>query len=107
MQSGGVGIALLGGLSRPGIGVSMFVHEPITSPRCAPVLLGHRGGRPVDLRGLEQLLLRLSRMACDLPRLAEAELNPVLARPGGVTTLDVRVRLEPCRTRNPHLPRPR
>ncbi|MFF4219441.1 acetate--CoA ligase family protein [Streptomyces nondiastaticus] len=102
-----MGIALLGGLSRPGIGVSMFVHEPITSPRCAPVLLGHRGGRPVDLRGLEQLLLRLSRMACDLPRLAEAELNPVLARPGGVTTLDVRVRLEPCRTRNPHLPRPR
>ncbi|MFD9635085.1 acetate--CoA ligase family protein, partial [Streptomyces violascens] len=63
------------------------------------------GNGPVDLEGLEQLLLRLSRMACDLPQLAEADFNPVLARPGGVTALDVRVRLLPRKADNPYLRR--
>ncbi|MFI8992576.1 GNAT family N-acetyltransferase [Streptomyces sp. NPDC053542] len=81
------------------------VHDLITSPRCAPLLFGLRGGGPVDLEGLEQLLLRLSRMACDLPQLAEADLNPVVARPDGVTALDVRVRLVPRRPHDPYLRR--
>jgi acyl-CoA synthetase (NDP forming)/L-amino acid N-acyltransferase YncA len=81
------------------------VHDLITSPRCAPLLFGYRGGGAVDLEGLEQLLLRLSRMACDLPQLAEADLNPVIARPGGITALDVRVRLVSRRARDPYLRR--
>ncbi|MDX6313084.1 MAG: hypothetical protein QOF44_2548, partial [Streptomyces sp.] len=59
------------------------VHDLITAPRCAPLLFGHRGAGPVDLAGLEQLLLRLSKLATDLPQLAEADLNPVIARPDG------------------------
>ncbi|KOU49237.1 bifunctional GNAT family N-acetyltransferase/acetate--CoA ligase family protein [Streptomyces sp. WM6378] len=81
------------------------VHDLITAPRCAPLLFGQGGNGPVDLEGLEQLLLRLSRMACDLPQLAEADFNPVLARPGGVTALDVRVRLLPRKADNPYLRR--
>ncbi|MER5402796.1 GNAT family N-acetyltransferase [Streptomyces sp. NPDC002599] len=81
------------------------VHELITSPRCAPLLLGANGNAPVDLEGLEQLLQRLSRMAADLPQLAEADLNPVLAAPGGITVLDARVRLLPRRSQDPYLRR--
>ncbi|KUL73796.1 MULTISPECIES: GNAT family N-acetyltransferase [unclassified Streptomyces] len=81
------------------------VHDLITSPRCAPLLLGADGARPVDLPGLEQLLLRLSRMAADLPQLAEADFNPVLAAPGGVTVLDARVRLVPRAPHDPYLRR--
>ncbi len=81
------------------------VHDLITSPRCAPLLFGGDGTGPVDLPGLEQLLLRLSRMAGDLPQLAEADLNPVLARPESVTTLDARVRLLPRRAHDPYLRR--
>uniref|UniRef100_A0AAU2UYE3 Bifunctional GNAT family N-acetyltransferase/acetate--CoA ligase family protein n=1 Tax=Streptomyces sp. NBC_00003 TaxID=2903608 RepID=A0AAU2UYE3_9ACTN len=81
------------------------VHDLITAPRCAPLLFGQGGNGPVDLEGLEELLLRLSRMACDLPQLAEADFNPVLARPGGVTALDVRVRLLPRKADNPYLRR--
>ncbi|WP_411149212.1 GNAT family N-acetyltransferase [Streptomyces sp. A30] len=81
------------------------VHDLITAPRCAPLLLGHRGSGPVDLAGLEQLLLRLSRLACDLPQLAEADLNPVVARPDGVTALDVRIRLLPRTPHDPYLRR--
>ncbi|MER5599734.1 GNAT family N-acetyltransferase [Streptomyces sp. NPDC002265] len=81
------------------------VHELITSPRCAPLLLGANGNTPVDLGELEQLLLRLSRMAADLPQLAEADFNPVLATPGGVTVLDARIRLLPRRPQDPYLRR--
>ncbi|MEV5976665.1 GNAT family N-acetyltransferase [Streptomyces sp. NPDC052114] len=81
------------------------VHDLITAPRCAPLLFGHGGDGPVDLAGLEQLLHRLSRLACDLPQLAEADLNPVLARPDGVTALDVRVRLLPRTAHDPYLRR--
>ncbi|GGL16480.1 bifunctional acetate--CoA ligase family protein/GNAT family N-acetyltransferase [Streptomyces flaveus] len=81
------------------------VHDLITAPRCAPLLFGAHGSRPVDLEGLEQLLLRLSRMASDLPQLAEGDFNPVLATPGGVTVLDARVRLLPRRPHDPYLRR--
>ncbi|MER5927314.1 bifunctional acetate--CoA ligase family protein/GNAT family N-acetyltransferase [Streptomyces mirabilis] len=81
------------------------VHDLITAPRCAPLLLGAHGGRPADLQGLEQLLLRLSRMAGDLPQLAEADFNPVLATPAAVTVLDARVRLLPRRAQDPYLRR--
>ncbi|MFG2549340.1 GNAT family N-acetyltransferase [Streptomyces sp. NPDC048581] len=81
------------------------VHDLITAPRCAPLLLGANGARQVDLKGLENLLLRLSRMASDLPQLAEADFNPVLASPGGVTVLDARVRLLPRRPQDPYLRR--
>ncbi|MEV0912561.1 bifunctional acetate--CoA ligase family protein/GNAT family N-acetyltransferase [Streptomyces hokutonensis] len=81
------------------------VHDLITAPRCAPLLFGAHGSRPVDLEGLEQLLLRLSRMASDLPQLAEADFNPVLAAPGGVSVLDARVRLLPRRPQDPYLRR--
>ncbi|GAA3494846.1 bifunctional GNAT family N-acetyltransferase/acetate--CoA ligase family protein [Streptomyces prasinosporus] len=81
------------------------VHDLITAPRCAPLLFGRDGAGPVDLAGLEQLLLRLSRMAGDLPQLAEAGLDPVLARPDRVTALDARVRLLPRRAHDPYLRR--
>ncbi|MGP4114314.1 bifunctional acetate--CoA ligase family protein/GNAT family N-acetyltransferase [Streptomyces sp. 4N509B] len=80
-------------------------HDLITAPRCAPLLLGHHGAPPADLAGLESLLLRLSRLASDLPQLAEADLNPVVARPDGVTVLDTRVRLLPRRAHDPYLRR--
>ncbi|KUN88497.1 CoA-binding protein [Streptomyces bungoensis] len=81
------------------------VHDLITAPRCAPLLFGARGGAPADLEGLEQLLLRLSRMAADLPQLAEVDFNPVLAAPAGVSVLDARVRLVPRRPHDPYLRR--
>ncbi|WP_031104728.1 GNAT family N-acetyltransferase [Streptomyces sp. NRRL S-146] len=81
------------------------VHDLITAPRCAPLLFGTQGDGPVDLEGVEQVLHRLSRMAMDLPQLAEADFNPVLATPGGVTVLDARIRLLPRRPQDPYLRR--
>lgn len=81
------------------------MHDLITASRCAPLLFGRKGTGPVDLPGLERFLLRLSRMASDLPQLAEADFNPLLARPEHVTALDARIRLLPRRAHDPYLRR--
>ncbi|NEA54695.1 hypothetical protein G3I60_11185 [Streptomyces sp. SID13666] len=54
---------------------------------------------------MKTLLLRLSRMAEDLPQLAEAAIDTVVAGPSGVTARDARVRLLPRRVHDPYLRR--
>jgi hypothetical protein len=64
------------------------------SLRAARLLTGYRGGPVVDTPALEDLLLRLGRLAEDLPDVAELDLNPVLAGSDGVVAVDVQLRLE-------------
>jgi hypothetical protein len=65
------------------------------SLRTAPLLAGYRGGPAVDTQAVEDLLLRLGRLAESLPEVAELDLKPVLARPDGVVAVDVKLRLAP------------
>jgi acetyltransferase len=59
------------------------------------LLRGFRGKPPVDRAALVELLVRVSRLAADHPRIAELDLNPVLAFDDGRRTraVDVRIRL--------------
>ena len=63
--------------------------------RASPLLSGYRGSRPVDLAALEDVLLRIARLAQDVPELAELDINPLVATAGGVLAVDVKVRLAP------------
>ncbi|WP_335992103.1 bifunctional acetate--CoA ligase family protein/GNAT family N-acetyltransferase [Glycomyces sp. MUSA5-2] len=63
------------------------------SIRSEPLLHGYRGSRPVDLRALTDLLVRLGRLAEDLPEIAELDLNPVMPVRYGVQAVDVKLRL--------------
>ena len=67
----------------------------VRSPKAAPLLFGYRGAETMDVAALEDLLLRVSRLADDLPELARLELNPVLATPSGVAVLSGCARLAP------------
>ncbi|HEY5185830.1 MAG TPA: acetate--CoA ligase family protein, partial [Actinomycetes bacterium] len=67
----------------------------VRSPKAAPLLFGYRGAETMDVAALEDLLLRVSRLADDLPELARLELNPVLATPSGVAVLSGSARLAP------------
>ena len=67
--------------------------EIVRAVRTAPLLLGHRGAEPVDLRALEDLVLRVSRLADDLPEVARLDLEPVLAGPAGAVVRGARLRL--------------
>jgi acyl-CoA synthetase (NDP forming)/GNAT superfamily N-acetyltransferase len=75
----------------------------IAEVRAAQLLVGRAGSPAADTAGLAGLLLRVSRLADDLPEVAELDLNPVIARPDGVYPVDVRVRLAPAAPRDPFL----
>jgi acyl-CoA synthetase (NDP forming) len=62
--------------------------------RMAPVLQGIRGESPVDLTALGRAVAALSRLGADVPELAEIEINPLVASPGGVVAVDARARLD-------------
>jgi acyl-CoA synthetase (NDP forming)/GNAT superfamily N-acetyltransferase len=77
--------------------------ELIRSARSAPLLLGHRSSPAADLPALRDTLLRVSRLADDLPEVAELDLNPVIACPSGVSVVDARVRITPAQPYDPFL----
>jgi acyl-CoA synthetase (NDP forming)/GNAT superfamily N-acetyltransferase len=77
----------------------------IRSIKAAPLLLGHRGSPPADTDALRDLLLRVSRLADDLPEITDLDLNPVIARPDGVFVVDARVKVAPYAPQDPFLRR--
>ncbi|MGA8417764.1 MAG: GNAT family N-acetyltransferase [Candidatus Dormiibacterota bacterium] len=72
-------------------------HEMVRSIRGAPLLFGHRGAPPCNVSAVEDVLLRVARLAELVPQLAEMDLNPVIASPLGAMAVDVRIRLMPWR----------
>jgi acyl-CoA synthetase (NDP forming)/GNAT superfamily N-acetyltransferase len=74
-------------------------HELVESIHGAPLLHGHRGAPPVDVVAIENALLRVARLAADLPEVAEMDLNPVIASPDGAVVVDAKVRLAPWQER--------
>ncbi len=79
--------------------------EMIHAVHATPLLAGGRGTPPADTAALADALLRVSRLADDLPEVSELDLNPVLARPDGIWCVDVRVRISPAEPRDPFLRR--
>jgi acetyl coenzyme A synthetase (ADP forming)-like protein len=72
-------------------------HEMVRSIRGAPLLFGHRGAPLCDVRAVEDVLLRVARLADEVPQLSEMDLNPLIASPSGAVAVDVRIRLAPWR----------
>ena len=70
-------------------------HEMVRSLRTSPLLFGYRGAPRADVEALEDLLLRIGRLAEELPEVAELDCNPVIVSPTGVTVVDVKVRTVP------------
>jgi acetyltransferase len=69
--------------------------ELVGRTRVARLLAGYRGKPPADLDALYDVLVRVGRMAAELPELAELDINPLLADAAGVVALDARLRLAP------------
>src|SRR5262249_6781754 len=71
----------------------------------APLLPGHPGAPATDLAALRDVLMRVSRLADDLPEVTELDLNPVIARPDGVVAVDARIKATPQVPQDPFLRR--
>jgi acetyl coenzyme A synthetase (ADP forming)-like protein len=94
----------LGGIHVEVLGDVRFRIAPLTDVdaddllheiRSLPLLQGYRGHPPGDLDALRELLLRVSRLATEVPEIAELDLNPVMAlAPGvGCRIVDARVKV--------------
>ncbi|WP_235608802.1 acetate--CoA ligase family protein, partial [Frankia casuarinae] len=57
----------------------------------APLLLGYLGSTPVDIAALEDLLLKIARLADDVPEVVHLTLDPVIVSTGRVTVLSVEI----------------
>ena len=82
----------LGGIHVEILGDVQFRIAPLTDRdvdgllygiRGLPLLRGYRGAPPADLEALRDLLMRVSRLAIDVPEVSELDLNPVIALPPG------------------------
>jgi acyl-CoA synthetase (NDP forming)/GNAT superfamily N-acetyltransferase len=93
---GGVATELLGDRAYAAVPLSdVDAAALVRAPRAAPLLSGYRGAEPVDTTALQDLLLRLARLAEDRPEVLELELNPVLVGPAGLAVLAADIRVGP------------
>lgn len=69
-------------------------------------LKGVRGRASVDMAALEGLLVRFSELIVENPRIAELDINPLLASPERLLALDARIVLHPAEIKDADLPKP-
>ena len=77
----------------------------IRETKISQALRGVRGRKAVDEDALASLLVRFSQLVAEQPRIAEIDINPLLASPERVIALDARVVLHPASIPDAELPR--
>jgi acyl-CoA synthetase (NDP forming) len=70
-------------------------HDMLRSLRTSPLLFGYRSAPPADVEALEDLVVRVGRLADEVPEVAELDCNPVIVSPTGAVVVDVKIRLVP------------
>ncbi|HYL53480.1 MAG TPA: GNAT family N-acetyltransferase [Acidimicrobiia bacterium] len=76
-------------------------HRLVRSLRGSPLLFGYRGRPAVDVNALEDLVLRVGRLADELPEVSEMDLNPVVVSETGALAVDLKIRCAPAPDRVP------
>ncbi|MDH3320150.1 MAG: bifunctional acetate--CoA ligase family protein/GNAT family N-acetyltransferase [Betaproteobacteria bacterium] len=73
-----------------------LIADMIRGTRVAQLLGPFRRMPPVDRAALEEILLKVSEMVCELPELAEIDINPLIADDAGAIAVDARAVLRPA-----------
>jgi acetyltransferase len=72
-----------------------LVADMIRGTRVAKLLGAFRRMPPVQMDALQEVLLRVSELVCELPALQEMDINPLIADESGAIAVDARVVLRP------------
>ncbi len=91
-------------LALPPLNTNLARHL-IAETTISEALKGVRGRKPIDQDVLAALLVRFSELVAEQPRIAEIDINPLLASPERVIALDARVVLHPSSIADADLPR--
>ena len=68
-----------------------LAHRLIDRSRVSETLGEWRGASAIDMDALEQVLLRVSEMVCELPHLREMDINPIIVDESGAVAVDARI----------------
>lgn len=83
-----------------------LIADMIRGTRVSKLLGAFRRMPPVNMAALEEVLLRVSELVCELPEVAELDINPLIADEAGAIAVDARVVLRqspPRRDRYGHM----
>src|SRR5271169_2986655 len=78
------------GLALPPLN-STLARRMMEQTKIFTALKGVRGRKPIDLKALEDLLVRFSQLVVEQPWIKEIDINPLLASPDRLLALDARV----------------
>jgi acetyltransferase len=92
-------------LALPPLNTTLAQHM-MEQTRILTALKGVRGRKPVNLAALEGVLVRFSQLVIEQPRIAEIDINPLLATPERLLALDARMVLHPPSLATEQLPKP-
>jgi len=67
------------------------------------LLKGYRGIPPVDMRKVEETMVKFSQMIIDYPEIKEVDINPLIPEGSNLTAVDARIVLDPEPEKHPHL----
>jgi acetyltransferase len=73
---------------------SFLVRELIQNTHIAKMLSAFRNMAPANMAALEDVLMRVSEMVCELPMLKEMDINPLILDESGALAADARVMVE-------------
>ena len=85
---------------------SFLARDLIGRTRVAKLLGNYRGRPAADMQALENVLLRVSEMVCQLPWLSELDINPLLIDEHGAMAADARITISsrpPTRDKYAHM----
>ena len=71
-----------------------LVRDLIQNTRVARMLGAFRNMAPANMDALEEVLLRVSEMVCELPMLREMDINPLILDEHGALVADARILVE-------------
>ena len=72
---------------------SVLARQLINETRISRLLKGYRDKPPVNLKALQDVLIRVSHLVVRHPEIRELDINPLLVDENGVIALDARIRL--------------
>lgn len=71
-----------------------LVRRMIARTRAARYLQSFRGKPPASMTAIEDVILRVSEMVCELPSIVEMDINPVIVDEHGAMAVDARIRVQ-------------
>lgn len=82
----------------------LLARRMMRQTRAWTLLRGYRNRPPADMERIEEMIIRLSQLLIDFPRIAELDMNPVLIKDGNALAVDARILVtEPERNYPLHL----